>query len=160
MNYVPRQAHGINSLFKYKPGRQQFIYLPWTHFAQTRSSRLKFSLSCIYTNTQMTSQYLLNFDQDFFLKNKMHFNFGTCPHRQRVGSTVFEEDTQEPKSLENQEKLKGSFSQIMNLVRGGTSLRTHLQQRDRSIYPVPMSSNFAEYVSCPIFILSTESVVD
>lgn len=51
-NYVPRQAHGISSFFNYKLSRYQFIYLPWTHFAQTQEVPDKGFLCHIFTQVQ------------------------------------------------------------------------------------------------------------
>lgn len=50
--YVPGQVHGINSLFNYKLGRYQFIYLPWTHFAQTQEVPDKGFVFHIFTQVQ------------------------------------------------------------------------------------------------------------
>lgn len=50
--YIPRQVHGVNSLSVTSWAGTKFIYLPWTHFAQTQEVPDKGFIFHIFTQVQ------------------------------------------------------------------------------------------------------------
>lgn len=104
----PDQVNGISSLFNYRLGRYQFIYLHEPKKFQTKV------FSFIYLHK---FKMIFTASSKFWPRvKKMHLNFGTCPHRQEADPNSNWDRYPRTKGLGKSGRAERIFSQFSNLV--------------------------------------------